>query len=178
MTQTTELTCTCGKVRIEAMRAPIVSAECHCDSCRAAAARLQDLPGTPSFIEPNGGIRYAMYRKDRVRFVQGANLLREFRLSPDAKTRRVVASCCNTPVFTEFQNGHWLSLFGCLWPAGRLPAPEVRTMTSDLADTSELSDDVPNAGHHTPSFLLKILMAWVAMGFRTPKIDIKGVIDA
>lgn len=44
MTDTTHLHCICGQVHLEVERAPIVSAECCCNSCRAAAARLQALP--------------------------------------------------------------------------------------------------------------------------------------
>ncbi|MBX3197716.1 MAG: hypothetical protein KF850_15380 [Labilithrix sp.] len=172
MTRTTKLSCACGQVRLEVDEAPIVSSECHCTSCRAAAARLQALPGAPPFVEANGGIRFVLYRKDRVRFPSGSERLRELRLAPDAKTRRVVASCCHTPVFLEFQGGHWLSVYGCMWPAGTLPPLELRTMTSDLPDASALDDDVPNAKRQSLSFFAKLLGAWIAMGFKTPKITV------
>ncbi len=53
-----------------------------------------------------------MHRKDRVRILSGAEQLKEYRLSADAGTRRVIATCCNTPVFMEMKGGHWLSLYG------------------------------------------------------------------
>ncbi|MBX3204740.1 MAG: hypothetical protein KF764_06710 [Labilithrix sp.] len=172
MTHTAQLACACGQVHLEAESAPIVRAECHCNSCRAAGARLQALPAAPPFLETNGGTRFVLHRKDRVRFLEGAERLKEFRLAPGAKTRRVVATCCNTPVFLELQNGHWLSLYGCLWPAGTLPPPDLRTMTSDLPDRSTLADDVPNGTWQTLSFFAKLLGAWIAMGFKSPKIAI------
>ena len=179
MTLTTHLACACGRVRLEVDLAPIVSTECHCNSCRAAGAKLQALPAAPPFLESNGGTRFVLYRKNRIRFLEGTEQLKEFRLAPGAKSRRVVATCCNTPVFLEFQNGHWLSLYGCLWPEGTLPPLDLRTMTSDLPDDRVLSDDVPYGKRQTLSFFAKLLGAWIAMGFRSPKITfIKGEIRA
>jgi hypothetical protein len=131
---------------------------------------MQTLPAAPAVLETNGATRFVLYRKDRVRFLKGTHLLKEFRLTPEAKTRRVVATCCNTPVFLEFTNGHWLSLYGGLWPAGTLPPLEMRTMTSDLPAGSALPADVPNGKRQSFSFFVKLLGAWIAMGFRSPKI--------
>lgn len=149
-----------------------MSTECCCNSCREAGGKLQSLPGAPPLLEDSGTTRFVVYRKDRVRFLQGTDALKELRLTARSPTRRVVASCCNTPVFLEFQNGHWLSLYGGLWPAAALPPLEMRTMAGDLPDPTVLSDDVPNAKTHSVSFFAKLLGAWVAMGFRSPKITI------
>jgi len=178
MKETTELSCACGQVRLEVDGNPIVNAECCCNSCRAAGARIQALPSAPPILLPNGATRFVLHRKDRIRFVQGSANLKEFRLAPESKTRRVVATCCNTPVFAEFQNGHWLSLYGCLWPAGTLPALELRTMTMDLPAGTALPEDVPNAPRHTVAFYVKLLSAWMAMGFRSPKIAVNGELRA
>ena len=179
MTQTTRLHCACGQVHLEVVRAPIVSAECYCNSCRAAGARLQSLSAAAPILGENGATRFVLYRKDRVRIVAGADRLREFRLTPGAKTRRVVAACCNTPIFLEFHNGHWLSLYGCLWQNGTLPPLEVRTMTSDLPDASVLPDDVPNSRRQSIAFFARLLGAWIAMGLRSPTVaGINGEIQA
>lgn len=170
MTQTTLLKCACGQAHLEVEKAPILSAECYCNSCRAAGAKLQSLSGASPFLNPNGGTHFVLYRKDRVRFPKGAELLKEFRLTPASKTRRVVATCCNTPVFLDFKGAHWLSLYACLWPQDKRPAVELRTMTSDLPDASVLPDDVPNGKRQTLSFFAKVLGAWIAMGFRIPKV--------
>lgn len=170
----TTLTCRCGRFRLAVDGPPILAAECHCDSCRTAAARLAALAGAPEVRATNGGVPYVLYRKDRVRFLAGAEALQEFRLTPASKTRRVVAGCCGTPVFTEFQSGHWLSLFATLWPAAERPGPEIRTMTGDRPAATVLDGSVPNARRHTASFMLKLLGAWVAMGFRVPKVTVAG----
>lgn len=44
-------------------------------------------------------------------------------------------------------------------------------MTRSRPEGIELPDDVPNPKTHTLTFFGKLLGAWVAMGFRTPKID-------
>ena len=170
----TALACRCGTVRLAVHGAPIIAAECHCDSCRAAARRLGDRPGAPDVRAANGGVPYALYRKDRVRFLAGTEALQGFRLTPASKTRRVVAGCCATPIFTEFESGHWLSLFASLWPGETRPAPEIRTMTGDRPAGTVLDASVPNARRHTASFMLKLLGAWVAMGFRVPKVTVAG----
>jgi len=51
-------------------------------------------------------------------------------------------------------------------------------MVGDLLDASHLPDDIPNLKTHTVAFYLKLLAAWIAMGFRNPTIEIKGAVDA
>lgn len=179
MTQPPQLRCACGQVQLQVEGAPIVSVECCCNSCRAAGARIQALPAARQVLETNGATRFVLYRKDRIRFLEGADHLKEFRLTPGAKTRRVVATCCNTPVFLEFEQGHWLSLYGCLWSTGTLPRLEMRTMTGDLPPGVVLPDDVPNGKSHSASFMFKLLGAWLRMGLRSPKIAVaNGALQA
>ena len=174
MSQMMRLACRCGKVHLEVERAPIITAECHCNSCRAAANRLRKLPGAEPILEDNEGTRFVMYRKDRVHFVDGADLLKEFRLSPEAGTRRVVAGCCNTPVFLEFKGGHWLSLYEKLWPEGTAPRLEIRTMTGDRGNSPALDGHVPSGAWQTTRFYARLLGAWIAMGFKVPTIVVTG----
>lgn len=174
----THLHCACGKVRLDVEGAPMVSVECCCNSCRAAADRLERLAGAPAFRTDFGTTPYVLYRKDRVRFSSGMDQLREFRLSPTAGSRRIVAACCNTPVFLEFKGGHWLSLYGHLWPKGECPPAKMRTMAGDLADRSVLPKDIPNLKAQSLGFFAMLFGAWVAMGFKAPKIPITGEINA
>jgi hypothetical protein len=173
-----QLTCACGEVELVVEKTPITSVECYCNSCRTAGMRLQHLPGAQTVLGPHGATRFVLYRKDRVRFTAGHDRMKEFRLSPDARTRRVVASCCNTPLFLEFESGHWLSLYGGLWSEDTLPPLEMRTMTGDLADASVLPGNVPNLKHQSFPFFAKLLKAWIGMNFRSPQITVKGEIDA
>ena len=49
MAQSTSLGCACGKVRLEVEQKCIVAAECCCNSCREAGARLRTLAGACPF---------------------------------------------------------------------------------------------------------------------------------
>ena len=176
--QATVLTCTCTQVALEVQGRPIVSVECLCADCQGAGAFLQSLPGAPSTLDKNGATRFVLYRKDRVRCDRGQELLREHRLSKASTTRRVVAVCCNTPMFLEFSSGHWLSIYGGLWPSESAPALEIRTMTRSRPEGVVLPDDVPNPATHTFSFYAKLFRAWAAMRFRAPKIEfVSGRLD-
>lgn len=172
MTQQAYVSCHCGHVQLQLDNSSILAAECHCTSCRTAGAQLQQLSAATKVLEDNGGTQFVLYRKDRVHFTRGFELLREHRLTPASPTRRVVASCCNTPMFLEFQRGHWLSVYSRLWPAAARPPIEMRTMISDRTDASALPNDVPNAKHQTFGFMAKLLGAWVAMGFKVPKLEL------
>lgn len=170
MTQQT-ITCTCGRCRIDLTGRAIIAAECHCDSCRTAGDRLEALPGATTHRAATGGVPFVMWRKDRVTIAAGEDALAEFRLSPSATTRRVVATCCNTPMFLDFKAGHWVSLYALRWPEATRPAPELRTMTKDLGEgRADLPHDIPNPPSHTTGFMLRLVGAWIAMGFRVPQV--------
>lgn len=170
MATDTPLTCACGHTRMDVTGDPIASVECCCTSCRNAGARMQQLAGAPCFLTDYGATPFVMYRKDRVRIVAGQDTLKSYRLTPEASTRRVIASCCNTPLFLEFEKGHWLSLYAEIWAEGAAPPPTMRTMTGDLPDGTQPPADIPNPRTHNIGFYVKLLGAWVAMGFRVPQM--------
>jgi hypothetical protein len=164
--------CQCGAVTLEASGAPIVGAACYCTSCHEAGRRIELLPGAPSVLDADGGTAFILYRKDHVRCVTGGTRLDEHRLEPDATTRRMVANCCNSAMFLDVTEGHWLSLY-----RNRLgndaPPLQIRTMTRDRRPGVELPADLPNYATHSGWFMWKLLAAWIAMGLRRPKV--KGV---
>jgi len=177
MTDTTQIGCACGETRLEVIGKPIESVECCCTSCREAGDRMQTLEGAPRTLTDYGATPFVMYRKDRVHFLSGSDRLKSFRLSPDHSSDRVIATCCNTPVYLAFKGGHWLSLYGGLWPTGTMPAPTMRTMASDLPDGATLPSDIPNTKKQSLGFFAKLFGAWVAMGFRNPKTPVTGEIN-
>ena len=166
------LACRCGQTEMVAVGPPIISAECHCTSCKTAAEMFVALPGGVDERAATDGTQFVLQRKDRVMFPTGAENLRQFRLTPETKTRRVVAACCNAPMFLEFSDGHWLSLYAARWPVDSRPPMQVRTMTRDRVDAAPLPDDIPNPKSHTAGFMFRLLAAWVAMGFRIPKVTV------
>ena len=162
--------CRCGQVKFEAVGEPILAAACHCASCQEAGRRFELLPAAPAVCDADGGTGFVLYRKDRVRCVAGQERLQEHRLTPASPTRRVLATCCNSAMFLDFTKGHWLSMYRNRFSDGAAPV-EMRVMTGDRRSGVELAQDVPNYAGHSGKFMLKVLAAWVAMGFRSPAID-------
>src|ERR1700755_479672 len=93
--------CRCGKVELKFVGPPIVRGICYCASCQEAR-RHQAVPGADAVLADDGGTDYVLYRKDRVRCVQGGDLLEERRLKPDSPARRMYARCCYTAMFLAF----------------------------------------------------------------------------
>jgi hypothetical protein len=89
---TRAVSCACGTVTFALSGAPILVAECMCNSCRAAGAILEALPGAPPLLDAKNATLTAMYRKDRLACTAGSEMLREFRLRPESATRRIVAT--------------------------------------------------------------------------------------
>jgi hypothetical protein len=164
-------TCRCGKVELEGVGRPILAAACYCASCREAGRRFEQLPSAPPVLNPDGGTDYLLVRKDRVQCVTGAEHLREHRLKPDSPTRRVMATCCNSPMFLDFTRGHWLTMYRDRFPAGAPPV-EMRVMTRERRDGVVLAGDLPNFDTHSGKAMLRLIAAWIAMGFRLPEITL------
>lgn len=177
MADTTQIQCSCGQTRLEITGKSIASVECCCTSCRDAGSRMQKLEGAPPVMTDYDATPFVMYRKDRVAFRSGKDHLKSFLVSPEASTERVIATCCNTPVYLLFKGGHWLSLYGTLWPKGMMPPAEMRTMTSDLPESAVLPNNIPNAKRQSLGFFAKLFGAWAAMGFRNPKTPETGEIN-
>src|SRR5271156_3348085 len=161
--------CRCGKVKFEVIDPPILTGACYCASCQEAGRRFEELASAPPVLDPDSGTAYVLYRKDRVQCVMGQQHLREIRLKPDSPTRRVVATCCNSAMFLDFTRGHWLSMYRNRFPAGAPPL-EGRIMTRERRAGVELPKDVPSYGTHAGKSMVKLVAAWIAMGFRRPQI--------
>lgn len=135
-----------------------------------AGRRHQAASGADAVLAEDGGTDYVLYRKDRVRCSSGGELLEERRLKPESPTRRMVARCCNTAMFLDFTRGHWLTLYRGRLPGG-IPPATMRMMTADRPEGVILPDDIANYPGHSGKFMLKLLGAWMAMGFRRPAVE-------
>lgn len=173
--QMVNLSCRCGELKLTVEGPHIATVECLCSSCQTAAQTLEALPGAGAVLDDKGATPFVMHRKDRIAIAAGQDKLKAHRLSDDAGTRRVVATCCNTPVFMELKGGHWLSLYAALWPEADRPAIEMRTMSGTRKD---LPTDVPNLKTHSLAFYGRLLGAWAKMGFRNPQIADNGELHA
>ncbi len=145
--------CQCGKVHLEARGAPIVTTVCHCAGCMEAGHILEHLAGAPSILDAADGTSFELFRKDRVTCVRGADELREHRLTKTSPTRRVVATCCNSFMFLDFTKGHWVSI-----------------AHDRLVNDGNVVRG-PSEGRQSTMFIARLMLAWAAMGFRTPTID-------
>jgi hypothetical protein len=156
-------------VELAAAGRPILAAACYCASCQEAGRRFEALPSALPVLNSDGGTDYLLYRKDRVHCVRGQEHLEAHRLKPESPTRRVIATCCNSAMFLDFTKGHWLTMYRNRFPEGARPV-EMRVMTHDRRAGVELAADVPNYPGHSGRFMRRVMSAWIAMGFRRPKI--------
>lgn len=170
----TMVTCVCERTALRLIGPPIMTVACYCNSCRVAADLLGRRPGAPRMTEEDGGTHFVMQRKDRVECVKGRTDLHEHRLSPGASTRRVIASCCNTAMFLDFEPGHWLSVYANRIDPDERPLIEQRTMTGDRPHGVPFDDGIPSAKTRAPRFMWRLLTTWAVMGFKMPKIDFVG----
>jgi hypothetical protein len=162
--------CACAQ-KFEAVGRPILTGSCYCTSCQEAGRQFEQLASAPPVLDSDSGTGLILYRKDRVQCLMGQQYLEEHRLKPDSPTRRVIAKCCNSAMFLDFTKGHWLSMFRNRFPTGAPPL-EMRVMTKERRVGIELADDVPNYSGHSGKFMLKLIAAWIAMGFRRPEITL------
>ena len=177
MASAISITCACRQVGLRLSGRHVISVECMCESCRKAGLLFEGMPGPP-VLDAKGATHFVLYRKDRVACTRGAEHLKAHRLTANAPTGRVIATCCNSAMFLDFSHGHWLSLYGRRWPAGTAPTIEMRTMASDFPGPGRLPTDVQNLQTHSFKFFAKLISAWAAMGFRSPKVDfVNGPLD-
>ena len=156
-------TCSCGAVELRAFGKPIVRSICYCADCQKGAREIEALPGAATVSDPDGGTGYILYRKDRFECAKGADLLRSYKLKPTSPTNRMVATCCNSAVFVNFDKGpHWISAYTARFH-GDLPPLECRVCTKSKPEGVVLPDDVPNHRTYSLGLVFKLLASRVAM---------------
>ncbi len=161
--------CRCGQVKFTLQGPRILRISCYCTSCRAASDGFVREYGSPPVAGADGGTDLVLYRKDRIAQATGAAQLAERRLKPESPTRRLVATCCGTPMVMDFTKGHWLSFYRAQLPADG-SAPDMRVMTQDRPSGVTLPDDIPQYPRRSGSLLWKLLSTWAAMGLRRPRL--------
>jgi hypothetical protein len=161
-----EARCSCGAVVLALRGDPIGSFACYCDTCQEGSSRIEALPHAPAVRDPIGGTEYVLYRKDRVAYERGQELVKSFTLDPSPKTKRCYATCCNSAMLMSFDDArHWIPVY-----RGRLgtnaPPIEMRICTSFLRKGEILPSDVPSYRDYPARFMWKLLSAGVAMLIR------------
>ena len=156
-------TCSCGGVELKAFGRPIVSSVCYCDDCQKGADLIESLSNGAAVRDLDGGTAYILYRKDRIECSKGAELLKSYKLKESSVTNRVVAACCNSAMFMNFDRGpHWVSAYRAQFH-GELPPLQLRICTKFKPDDVVLPDDVPSHGGYPPGLIVRLLTSRVAM---------------
>jgi len=158
-------TCACGRVELEGSGAPIACAVCYCDDCRKGADLIEALPGAGAVRDPDGGSAYILYRKDRIAPRKGADLLKSYKLKQTSATNRVVASCCNSAMFMNFDRGpHWIPAYRARFH-GDPPPTQMRICTKFKADGVVLADDAPSYRGYPARLIVRLVASRLAMAF-------------
>ncbi len=157
--------CACGAVTLEAKGAPIVTAVCYCDDCQMAGAQIQGMPGARQVLDSNGGTAMVMFRKDRLRCVEGAERLEPIKLDPKSPTSRFVARCCNSAMYLGFDDAkHWVDVYRAR-VTGEPPPIQARICTRFRPAGEALPGDAPAHPGYPPSMIPKLLGSRLAMLF-------------
>jgi hypothetical protein len=155
--------CACGRVELEAIGAPITSVVCYCDDCQEGSRQIEALPDAGPVQDTDGGTAYIVYRKDRVKCSRGAPLLKSYKIREKSATNRVVASCCNSAMFLNFDDGkHWVSMHRARFQGDLLPL-QMRICTKFKPENGDAPSDVPRYSGFPLKFLAKLLAARIAM---------------
>jgi hypothetical protein len=155
--------CRCGGVEIEATGAPIVSSVCYCTDCQRGSRQIEDLPGASPVRDDDGGTAYILFRKDRITCAKGTDLLKACKLRDRSMTNRVVATCCNSAMFMNFDKGpHWVSAYRARF-RGALPPLQMRICTRSRPEHVVLKTDVPNYAGYPVALIFKLLSSRLAM---------------
>jgi hypothetical protein len=155
--------CACGAVTLEAKGAPIVTAVCYCDDCQKAGARIGATPGAAPVLDGDGGTAMVMFRKDRLRCVEGAERLEPIRLDPKSPTSRFVATCCNSAMYLGFDDAkHWVDVYRNR-VVGEAPPIQARICTRFRPVGADMPTDAPAHPGYPPSMIPKLLGSKIAM---------------
>jgi len=157
--------CSCGNVEIEGRGTPVTSVVCYCDSCQAGSQQIEALTNAAPILGPDGGTPYVLYRKDRITYAKGAELLRDYKIDERSTTRRVVATCCNSAMLMRFDDAqHWMPVYRARF-TGDLPPLQWRICTQFKPDNADVPTDIPSSQMYPAGFMWTLLTSKLAMLF-------------
>ena len=143
----------------------MTSAVCYCDTCQAGSRQIEALPNAVPILGPDGGSAYILYRKDRVNYAKGAELLQAYKVEENSTTSRVVAACCNSAMVMRFDDAkHWVPIYRARF-AGDAPPVQWRICTKFKHENAVIPADVPSSEMYPPGFMWKLLSSRLSMLF-------------
>ena len=155
--------CACGSVELEAIGVPITSVVCYCDDCQEGARQIEALPNARPVQDSDGGTGYIVYRKDRVKCSKGGRLLKSHKIREKSVTNRVIATCCNSAMFLNFDDAkHWVDVYRSRFK-GDIPPLQMRICTKFRPENRDVPSDVPLYSSYPLKFLAQLVAAKIAM---------------
>lgn len=157
--------CACGNVEIEALGEPITSIVCYCDTCQMGSRQIEALPNAAPILGPDGGTAYILFRKDRVKYAKGAELLSGYK-DEKTGTRRVFATCCNSAMVMQLGDAmHWVPVYRDR-VQGDVPPVQWSICTKYKPEGAAIPADVPSSPMYPAGFMWKLLSSRFAMLFQ------------
>ena len=157
--------CSCGSVEIEALGTPITSVVCYCDTCQEGSRQIEALTNAEPILGPDGGTAYILYRKDRIQYSKGAELLKGYTIEEKSTTSRVVASCCNSAMVMRLADAmHWIPVYRARFQ-GDMPPVEWRICTKFNPENARIPTNVPSSEMYPAGFMWKLLTSKISMLF-------------
>jgi hypothetical protein len=159
--------CRCGAVDIGAWAEPIVVTACYCDDCQAAAERMA-ASDKAALAKADGGTEFMVFRRDRIACTRGADRLEAMKLTPATNTRRMIASCCATPMYVAFDDKRpWVSAFRARFGANAPPVT-MRICTRFKRSDDRAENGLPSHPSYPPPMIARILAVWPLTLFSRP----------
>jgi hypothetical protein len=155
--------CACSRVKVLSKGTPIVTAVCYCRDCQQGSRQIEALPGARAVRDPDGGTAYILFRKDRIGCSEGASLLKGYKINEASVTSRVVATCCDSAMFMNFDKGpHWISAYRARFER-QLPSLQMRIFAKQKAVDVILTTEVPIYPGFPLRLIPKLLGCKIAM---------------
>ena len=157
--------CSCGSVEIEASGTPMTSVVWYCDSCQEGSRQIEELANAVPILGPDGGTAYILYRKDRITYSKGAELLQDYKIEEKSTTSRVVATCCNSAMVMRFDDAkHWVPVYRARFQ-GDVPPLQWRICTKFKPENAGIPTDIPSSVMYPAGFMWKLLASKLSMMF-------------
>jgi hypothetical protein len=157
--------CACGSVEIEVFGDPIACTVCYCDTCQEGSGQIEALKNAPPILGPDGGTAYVLYRKDRITYSKGTELLKGLKVDEKSPTSRVVATCCNSAMVMRLgEIMHWVPMYRARFQS-ETPPLQWRICTKFKPANAEIPKDVPSSPMYPPGLMWKLLTSKISMLF-------------
>jgi hypothetical protein len=157
--------CSCGNVELEVTGKPLICVACHCADCHEGSRQIEALPNAAPILDSYGGTPHNLYRKDRMRYLKGTELLKSLKVDDDSP-KRVYTTCCNSYMLLDVPAPmHWAPVNRARFQ-GEIPPLEMRINVKPKPGVINTPNDVPTYPSFPAKFLRRLLGAWLATVFR------------